>query len=376
MSDPQNQLALSRDLDNNTWSAIKEIYDGASDEKIALVVDYCKARKLDPLKKPVHIVPVWSNRRKCMVETVWPSVSEVRITAMRTGQFAGQDATTFGPDKTERVGNAQVTFPEYAQVTVYRIVQGQARPFPGPICRWKETYANRGKDDASPNATWAKRPYAQLEKCAEAAALRRAFPEESSYTAEEMHGKEIDPEAEGELTTETKTDAAAEQKRADPKPRKSGLATVEKPKDVTPPAPPTPENKPEAAKNAVVEAEIISEEHKPQTAGPRTELKDGEKVAVNVRVAKLTTKLHPVGGKPTPMVIADVTGEYAGKLYHINGARVEGETVVPIPPWKDGAEVTLKVFGKAIQGRVYVYVESITTSYVPEAATEKAPDEF
>ena len=83
----QNKFALARQLDDNTWNAIKEIYDGASDEKVGLVIDYCKARKLDPLKKPVHIVPVWSNRRKQMVETLWPSVSEVRITAMRTGLF-------------------------------------------------------------------------------------------------------------------------------------------------------------------------------------------------------------------------------------------------------------------------------------------------
>ena len=38
---------------------------------------------------------------------------------------------------------------------------------------------------------WAKRPYAQLEKCCESQALRRAFPDIASIpTAEEMEGKE------------------------------------------------------------------------------------------------------------------------------------------------------------------------------------------
>ncbi len=34
------------------------------------------------------------------------------------------------------------------------------------------------KKDGSPNKMWKQRPYGQIGKCAEAAALRRAFPEE------------------------------------------------------------------------------------------------------------------------------------------------------------------------------------------------------
>ena len=41
---------------------------------------------------------------------------------------------------------------------------------------------------------WIKRPRGQLLKCAKAASLRAAFPEEASYTAEEMEGKSIEPE--------------------------------------------------------------------------------------------------------------------------------------------------------------------------------------
>jgi L-fucose mutarotase/ribose pyranase (RbsD/FucU family) len=39
---------------------------------------------------------------------------------------------------------------------------------------------------------WVKRPHGQLLKCAKAASLRAAFPEEADYTAEEMEGKVIE----------------------------------------------------------------------------------------------------------------------------------------------------------------------------------------
>jgi hypothetical protein len=58
---------------------------------------------------------------------------------------------------------------------------------------WEETYATVGKSEV-PNDMWAKRPRGQLDKCVEAAALRKAFPEElgNTYAAEEMEGRTIE----------------------------------------------------------------------------------------------------------------------------------------------------------------------------------------
>ena len=87
-----------------------------------------------------------------------------------------------------------MTYPEWCALTVYRLVEGQRCPFTETVF-WEETYSRAGGANAEvPTAMWIKRPRGQLIKCAKAAALRAAFPEESSYTAEEMAGKTIEPE--------------------------------------------------------------------------------------------------------------------------------------------------------------------------------------
>lgn len=188
-------------------------------DAVLLALSYCKARNLDPFKKPVHIVPVWNSNLNRLVETVWPGISELRTTAMRTGAYAGCDPTVFGPDvhrvfikpaneKFKRAAvEVDVTFPEWAQVTVHRLVAGQSRAFPGPRVYWLETVSCEGKSDC-PNDRWRRSPSGQLEKCAEAAALRRAFPEEigGEYAAEEMEGKTIGEER----VTETNRMVAAQ----------------------------------------------------------------------------------------------------------------------------------------------------------------------
>ncbi len=86
-----------------------------------------------------------------------------------------------------------MTFPEWAEVTVYRLVNGVRCAFSETVF-WEETYARQGKADL-PNDMWQKRPRGQLLKCAKAASLRAAFPEEAGYTAEEMEGKALEGHA-------------------------------------------------------------------------------------------------------------------------------------------------------------------------------------
>ena len=227
-------------IDKRQWQVlIDAVWPSAQTvEAVCLAIQYCKNRNLDPLKKPIHIVPVWSKTggpegKGGMVETVWPGISEIRTTAARTGVYAGKDAALFGPDITkkfqkidDRNGEVkeekEVTFPEWCQVTVYRMVQGQRCAFVGPKVFWLEAYATKDKFSEIPNEMWADRRSGQLEKCAEAGALRAAFPEElgNEYAAEEMYGRKVDfPPATVVQTNEI----------IPPRPKKSEFERQEKP---------------------------------------------------------------------------------------------------------------------------------------------------
>ena len=186
-------------IDKASWKALVEaIFPAAKTaESVILALSYCKARSLDVFKRPVHIVPIYDSQKRTMVDTVWPGIGELRTTAFRTGSYAGMDEVKFGEDRTKtwvytpKRGEERtitVTFPEWVQVTVYRMVQGHRVPFPGPRVYWLEAYARMGRFSDAPNSMWEQRARGQAMKCAEAAALRAAFPEEigDDFSAEEV----------------------------------------------------------------------------------------------------------------------------------------------------------------------------------------------
>ena len=180
------------------------LYPGAKTESIKLVLGYCKASGLDPMQKPVHIVPmsVKTGRKKPnsnydeyeMRDTVMPGIGLYRTQASRTGEYAGVTEPEFGPTKTLKIGDFSLEYPEFCRITVRRRMQpaGTIAEFTANE-RWLENYATAARDSQIPNAMWKKRPFAQLAKCAEAQALRKAFPElGAAPTADEMEGKPYD----------------------------------------------------------------------------------------------------------------------------------------------------------------------------------------
>lgn len=188
------QTALTeRNIDTAVWTTLQNsVFPGAKDESILLAVDYCKARKLDILKKPCHIVPMQvtlsgqrdnnGNDRKIWRDVIMPGIYEQRITAFRTGQMAGQDEPVFG----NTVAFKGIEAPEWCRVTVYRFINGERCAFSHTEYFSEACATTR---DGSLNSMWRKRPRGQLAKCAEAGALRKAFPDELGgvITADEVN---------------------------------------------------------------------------------------------------------------------------------------------------------------------------------------------
>lgn len=238
-------------VDKGQWKVLVEaIFPAAKTvDAIVMALTYCKSRNLDPFKRPVHIVPMWDSARGAMVETVWPGISELRTTASRTKGYAGCDEAQFGePVTMDFKGRVKekgewldktvtVEFPEWCRITVYRVVDGQRCKFVGPKVAWLETYASQGASEL-PNKMWQERPEGQLEKCAEAAALRRAFPEEigNDLTAEEMIGRNVH-------------DLSVDIPQVTEQPVAAGDRDAAPPRQVTKPEQPTEQPDPEAARD-------------------------------------------------------------------------------------------------------------------------------
>jgi len=180
-----------RGVDKRQFRVIKEVLypNVQKDETLLMALDYCKARKLDIFKRSIQIVPIWNSKTKQMEDTIWPSISEIRTTATRTGQYAGCSEGEFGDEIIENLNGTETKYPKWCKVIVYRIVAGSKCEFSAKLF-WKEAYKTAKNDTTAPNSMWLKRAYAQLEKCAEAAALRKAFPEEigNDFIAEEAFG--------------------------------------------------------------------------------------------------------------------------------------------------------------------------------------------
>lgn len=175
------------------WLTMRNLYHGAKPESVIAIWHYCKARKLDPFKKPVHIVPMrvkeggeWKTR-----DVILPGIYEYRITAHRTGEYRGHEKPQYGP----LAKFAGVEAPEWCDYVAYRGVAGSPRPTWAefPVTAWFKEVVTR-KADGQANDRWTDAPRQMLTKVAEAWALREAFPEEfgGTSTAEEMYGRVID----------------------------------------------------------------------------------------------------------------------------------------------------------------------------------------
>lgn len=165
----------------------RTVAKGATDDELRLFIQVCKGANLNPFLRQVHLVKRWDSKTGQEVGAIQVGIDGFRAVAESSGQYAGNDDPNFeGEDEITYDSKIQkgikLTVPKKATVTVYKLLEGQRYGFTA-TARWSEYYPG-----AKMGFQWHIRPYLMLGKCAEALALRKAFPKLLSgmYAAEEM----------------------------------------------------------------------------------------------------------------------------------------------------------------------------------------------
>ena len=146
------------------------LYPGARDESIKLVLGYCRAAALDPMQKPVHIVPMsvstgqkdkdgWDIKE--MRDVVMPGIGLYRTQAARSGEYAGVTEPDFGDDVTEKLGDATVTYPKWCRVTVKRLLNGTVVEFTAKEY-WRGNDAPMGNSQSAQKRKRCAKPFPSL----------------------------------------------------------------------------------------------------------------------------------------------------------------------------------------------------------------------
>jgi phage recombination protein Bet len=145
----------------------KTVATGLDDNEFRLLIEVAQGTGLNLFQRQIYGI------KRGGKMTIQTGIDGYRLVAARTGRHAGTSDAEFDSQD----GNQ----PKWARVTVKKIMPNGFIADYTATARWTEYV-----QEQSP--MWRKMPFLMLSKCAEALALRKAFPAELSgvYTSEEM----------------------------------------------------------------------------------------------------------------------------------------------------------------------------------------------
>jgi phage recombination protein Bet len=150
----------------------RTIAKGATDDELQLFLWVAKRHRLDPFTRQLHLVKRWSTELNQDVATIQIGIDGYRQMASRYPDFGSVSEAEY------EMGQK---LPVWARVRVFK--KGIGEPSVG-VAYWEEYAPELSNKKAF---MWKKMPRHMLAKCAEAIALRKAYPDLADiYTDEEM----------------------------------------------------------------------------------------------------------------------------------------------------------------------------------------------
>lgn len=164
-----------------------EICPKASPSQINYFLRACEAKSISPFSGLMYLTLRKNMKTGETKATIAPSVDGSRLSASRSGEYAGSDEPEYDSDDNKQ--------PKWCRVTVYRMSGNERRPYTAK-CRYDEFKPSAGQD-----YMWNAKPYHMIAKVTEVQALRKGFPD---YVYGDRDEEDI-----GEIITETVANTAA-----------------------------------------------------------------------------------------------------------------------------------------------------------------------
>lgn len=163
-----------REYDRESLDVIRNtVASCCNDTELVAFLTFCKNSGWDPFQKEIYAIvrkEKGGGRKLCLQA----GIDGLRRKAHETGLYAGMEEPEFGPPVKKQVDRSTFNVPSYCRFVIYKMIGGRRVPF-SFTARWNE-YAP--PLHMSGSFRWRQAPYGQLEKCAEAGVLRRAFAEQ------------------------------------------------------------------------------------------------------------------------------------------------------------------------------------------------------